>query len=407
MRKLAWALVLVVTTLFACRTTDDSAVSANIDQIKKPSTVSGEDFASFDRRIACIQQRREKLFKKDFDRGFHLKIQGCLKGTFQPNPNLPANYKVGVFGYKGQPRNVWVRLSNINQVEDGIKDLRGLALKVYAVAGQKILAGDKLNGQDFLMNDINTHFLNSPTQVVRSSEITSGAWIPLVSKTTGEERKVMAIDIQKDPTILQTYDFKTPLDGLILQRLATAGMAQLNTPKTLLHREYHSRAQFALGNDYVLRYYVKACDPVADENASPNPGADPLQADLAFRAKKGLCLKMMAQVRDAPIGSDAAWLDEHTDVWPAEQFPHVEFATIRFPAQDVLDSRQMATCRELHFNPFYSLAVHEPLGRMNHGRYHIYKASKDAPGKIRPDASALKCDDLFPDNEEPMGPQPL
>ena len=118
-----------------------------------------------------------------------------------------------------------------------LADLRGLALKVMNVTGEALPEGAALNGgpvqaQDFLMNDINVHFLNDPRDVVRASELTDFAQ-------------------------------PKPSDAEIGLALKTRAVHQVSTPNTLLAREYHSRAPFKLGS-HVIRYFVTTCSADGD-----------------------------------------------------------------------------------------------------------------------------------------------
>src|SRR5262245_32649956 len=118
--------------------------------------------------MTCLHHRRERAYGQELDRGFHLKIQGCLEGRMFVNAALAKERRVGIFGMRtagaGEPfdHRVWVRLTSINKMNDAEADLRGLALKVMSVPGTKLWPGDPESGQDFLMNDTRVHFLNSP-----------------------------------------------------------------------------------------------------------------------------------------------------------------------------------------------------------------------------------------------------
>ena len=73
-------------------------------------------------------------------RQIHTKMHGCVKASFAIEPNLPDTLKVGVFGKPGSYP-AWVRFSNANSTPqpDAKKDIRGIAIKLMNVKGDKIL----------------------------------------------------------------------------------------------------------------------------------------------------------------------------------------------------------------------------------------------------------------------------
>src|SRR5437764_9423399 len=84
-----------------------------------------------------------------FVRESHPKHHGCVKAEFIIEPALPEELRVGVFA-KPQTYSAWIRFSNANGLRrDGgyrpdIKlDVRGAALKLMGVEGEKLLEQEK------------------------------------------------------------------------------------------------------------------------------------------------------------------------------------------------------------------------------------------------------------------------
>jgi hypothetical protein len=345
-------------------------------------------FETFDRRMTCLHYRREQINHTQLARGFHLKVQGCLKGQMYVNSSLEKDKRLGVFGMKTTEADapydhaVAVRFTNINKLNDSEADLHGLALKVLAVPGTKLWPGDPYEGQDFLMNDTRVHFLNNPVDVVRANEITDGAKV--------------------DPAA----------DSPVIQALQTRARTQVSTPNTLLANQYHSRAPYAFGDKYIIRYFVESCDaaggkipttptPVADRQFGDTTGSAPrthdhLKPDLVARAASdaGICMLLRAQFRD--VEGSEAWIDDYITPW--EETP-VTLATLVFPKQDIADND--AYCKDVEHNPFHSIAEHKPVGVMNRGREYIYKASRETASR-RDTIDDYKCGEIFP-NFDPHG----
>jgi hypothetical protein len=324
----------------------------------------GRGFYPFERSVTCVHHRRERTRAKGekLTRAWHLKIHGCLQGKLTVDPNLPEDKRIGVFK-NASAQDVWMRVTNINQPADDVVDLRGLAIKVLNVPGEKKMPGDPYDGQDFLMNDTNVHFVNTPEEVMRASEITDGS-----------------------PKNL----FK---DTLLLIAMATRGRKQLTLPNTLLTHEYHSRAPFRFGNEHIIRYFVKTCSKTPNVGQIPagTPGKDRLKVDFQNRAKEGVCLDFMAQFRSA--ANSKKWLDDLITPW--EDTP-VRLATIQFAPQNPEDNK--ATCEGLTYDPLHTIAEHEGVGVMNKGREWIYRASREAASK-RADLEQYSCKKIFPDFE--------
>ena len=77
-------------------------------------------------------------------RDAHPKMHGVVKAEFTVEADLPQELRVGIFG---QPRTyqAWIRFSNqdgsINPDID--RDIRGMAIKLMGVEGEKILEGEE------------------------------------------------------------------------------------------------------------------------------------------------------------------------------------------------------------------------------------------------------------------------
>jgi hypothetical protein len=93
-----------------------------------------------------------------FLRESHPKHHGCVRARFVIESDLPPDLRVGVFA-KALTYPAWIRFSNANSLRrDGTyrpdiqRDVRGAAIKLMGVEGEKILEEEKHETtQDFLM----------------------------------------------------------------------------------------------------------------------------------------------------------------------------------------------------------------------------------------------------------------
>ena len=76
-------------------------------------------------------------------RDAHPKIHGCVHGVFTVLPNLPAELAIGLFATSNSYP-VWIRFSNQNNAvsPDAKPDIRGGAIKLIGVPGEKLIESD-------------------------------------------------------------------------------------------------------------------------------------------------------------------------------------------------------------------------------------------------------------------------
>jgi len=76
-------------------------------------------------------------------RDAHPKMHGCVHGVFTVLPDLPPELGIGLFA-AGKSHPVWVRFSNQNNaVSPDVKpDIRGVAIKLIGVPGEKLIDSD-------------------------------------------------------------------------------------------------------------------------------------------------------------------------------------------------------------------------------------------------------------------------
>ena len=65
-------------------------------------------------------------------------------------------------------------------------------------------------------------------------------------------------------------------------------------------------------------------------------------------------------------------IEDASVIWDEDVSPFRTVATITISNQDFDNQASLAACERASFNPWQSLAAHEPLGRMNAVRRLVY-----------------------------------
>src|SRR4051812_29550650 len=130
----------------------------NNDSFPKP--LPGEEFifpgedAIIAQMVTEMEEELSNLYgASKMLRQIHTKMHGCVVGEFEIVPGLPNAYRVGVFK---EPKTypAWIRFSNSSSIPktDAKKDIRGCAIKLMKVPGDKLL-NDEFDEQtqDFLL----------------------------------------------------------------------------------------------------------------------------------------------------------------------------------------------------------------------------------------------------------------
>jgi catalase len=270
-------------------------------------------------------------------------MHGCVKASFKVVPDLPENLKVGVFA-EPKEYNCWVRLSNASThpKPDKKKDIRGLAIKLMSVPGEKMLK-DELHDdtQDFLLMTHETFF----------------------SKNLIKFGKTMTAVTAKSKMKLILY-FLNPMHWGLLARL----MKSMKKCTNVLSETYWSTQPYRFGApDKAVKYMVK---PSAANNII-NEGTE---EDDYLRVNMSQTLNTNAVSFDFFVqfqtNADLMPIEDPTVPWTST-FRKV--ATLTIVKQDFDSQEQMNFGENLSFNSWHTLPAHRPLGSFNRARRVVYE----------------------------------
>jgi hypothetical protein len=311
-----------------------------------------DDHERDEERLAASIERlmREKL-ERDYAPGAtrrdaHPKHLGLLKGVFAVEPALPPELRVGLFA---EPRvyEAWVRSSSASgkPQSDAIADLRGLAIKLLDVGGQKIPESDQPQTQDFVL-------LSVPSMPLGTVKLFHDA-IYFSTKWS-----------------LALFAAKMLLTGQarVLKELAAAKQHQASP----LEIRYWSTTPYAFGSDRAVKYSLLP--------TSGTPTALPANLTehyLSEAMERRLTTDAVTFDFAVQLRGDGMPLADAAPRWDETASPFRKVATLTIPAQVFRTDERDAMAEALSFSPAHARVEHRPLGSINRARMRIYRALSD------------------------------
>jgi hypothetical protein len=349
----AWLAVPLCALLVACGQRDqDVAEKVDPGEIYVvPSIV-----ASARKLVDDVRAEHGPPYRRDA----HAKAHGCLTATFTVREDLPDELRSGVF-IPGHEYKAWIRFSNGNAEPqaDGIKDARGMAIKLMGVEGEKLLDSPmeaNAKTQDFLMINFPVFFNRDPAEYERF------------------------IRYQADGS--QFGYFINGWDpGKWKLREMFIGERLLGRIRNPLYAQYFSMTPYALGVGPVaengtrpyrqaMKYSAKSCTR-ADRRRSDTKGDDYLRRALAEHlAEADACFDFLVQLQDTSRNMP---IEDPTVEWQQSQSAYRPVARITIDSQTFDTREQNEFCENLAFTPWHGHVDHRPLGGLNRIRKAVYE----------------------------------
>lgn len=282
-------------------------------------------------------------------RDVHVKGHAGVRAEFIVEPNLPEELRVGVFK---EPRTypAWIRFSNSSETPspDIKKDIRGFALKLMDVEGEKLLASQKdATTQDFI-------FLTTNLFLTKDAK----DFLKLVETGALNQEKSFS-----DYVAIFWYFLTRPKVGASLRA------AQRKFPH-LLELEWFSATPYLFGEravKYALKPWLKTKSELPQD-----PTNNFLRERLAEHlAREGTGFDFMVQFQLDPYREP---IENSLVEWKEENTPFIKLASINIPRQIIDAPEQMVFTENLSFNPWHCLPEHRPLGSANRVRQAVYQA---------------------------------
>lgn len=273
-------------------------------------------------------------------RAAHAKSTGFVRAEFTVGEVAP-DLRHGLFA---NPRrfDAWIRFSNSSpQVQnDRKRDVRGMAVKLLDVPGEKLLSDERsATTHDFVMTNGKAFFLSNPiefAEFIRCAEAGRPfayffGWNPLKWRL-------------RQLNIVRTCLVRT---------------------ENVLASSYWSQTPYRLGP-----HIVKFCAlPVETAPPRSSPAdlfsalSDTLSAgDATFR----FCVQRQGDSRTNPT-------EDPSIEWDEQIAPLQAVATIRIPQQTPASLPALDLAEQFSFSPWHALPAHEPLGGINRARRVVYE----------------------------------
>ncbi len=304
--------------------------------------------------MADLQTQVARKGKKQ--RALHAKSHGALTGTFEVLSDLPPQAQQGLFR---EPHcyPIVIRFSNgsARNLHDDTEDVRGIAIKVIGVPGEKAIAAlsDAVT-QDFL-------FIQNASIPFRTPE----HFVHAVQAIVGNKFLTL-------PRLIRALGTQLP---------ATLGRLRANAtkaPSSMLDVRLHSALPIQFGA------YAAKLDLIPTHSrgeTSLDGSRDQYAHELEARLQSssvGWTLRAQFYIDETQTP-----IEDPTVLWSEEVSPFIEVARITVPPQD-LGSERGHNLREqveaLSFDPWHALIEHRPLGAMMRARNHAYRVSTAARG---------------------------
>ncbi|MBL4686879.1 MAG: catalase family protein [Nannocystaceae bacterium] len=280
------------------------------------------------------------------DRGLHAKGR-CLEASFAvDNAELPEELRVGLFADNGEYK-ATIRFSNGNPAvqADAEGDVRGMAIKLVGVQGERVVA-DGATTQDFLLN----HTPALPTaNVIDFADVIDAA----------EDGNPLFVFFNWDER-----EFEFEIEWSKIKLLLESVFTEINHP---LAATYWSQTPYRLGPETsAVKYQARPCMPLAEIDVDED---DPDYFSAAMLESGEACFTFSVQRQLDP---EAFPIEDSAIEWSEGRSPFIPVATLRVAAQDFTDEAWVESCQNLSFNPWHALAAHEPLGNLNRARKRVY-----------------------------------
>ncbi len=298
--------------------------------------------------VKLLQDQMLRLYGKNKEkqlRQIHPKMNGCVKAEFIIEKKLPEELKVGIFK-EATCFPAWIRFSNgdTKPLPDWKKDIRGFAIKIMNVPGDKIVKSNQDCGNhDFiLMNTKN-----------------------FVSKKVKHFYRILhVVTVPYKPGTFFPKLFSVLRSVPILVR-ATKAKVKCDHPFSV---SYFSTVPYRFGDKSKAVKYAAIPSEKNNLIYTDTINKDFLKANMAATLiRNEIIYDFFVQFQTDPVKMP---IEDPTVVWDS---PLIKVATIRIPTQIFDTPGQNDFGDNLSFNSWHALPEHRPLGNFNRVRKKIYE----------------------------------
>lgn len=311
--------------------------------------------------VNYFQGRSMAAGRNPATRPVFLRLHGVAHGEFVIQDHLPAELQIGVFA-QARSYPTWVRFSSdLQPTLPDQKGTVGIGIKLFDVAGEKVLAPDQqAQTHDFILQNFPVFFVDTAKDMCQFT----------YASLTGSGNQYLT----EHPKTSQILD------------------AMEQDVESVLSTTFWSVLPFKFG-DRFAKYKLEPLDVPPLDQPIDLQAPLYLQTDLHQRLSNGQsAFKFMVQLQtndhDMP-------LDQATVEWSETLSPPIHVATLILPDQDTNTRGQAAYGENLAFNTWHCLPEHCPVGSIADARKLVYQSSANnrrnvngvplaEPSEIRP-----------------------
>lgn len=290
-------------------------------------------------------------------RAQHAKATGCVTAKFQIAAEIPPDLRHGVFAEPGRSFDAIARFSNSQgTVEpDGEGTVRGLAIKLLSVTGERAIPNDPDRTQDFLLVDHPVFLFPNPTAyfaIMRRKNV------PLIGKLFAAAHLVT---FERDELAI--------LNAMKSKHVASP-----------LEITYWSGSPFWLGHanglaGHAVKYSIVPRERQLEPPAHPEDMSSDYLSNAITKhlADKEAIFDFKVQKQTDAV---AMPIEDVSVEWDENVSLPITVATLRIGIQTVDPTGDLATqCESMSFSPWHALVNHRPMGGINRLRKVVYEAS--------------------------------
>jgi len=308
-----------------------------------------------------------------YERDAHPTPHGCVQAHWTVDPELEARFQHGVLAQPGKRYPAWVRFSNGLRADDRQLDVRGMAIKLMGVDGEKLLPEQRHEKtQDFVMINYHTFVVSDVDE-----------FLPFLE---------YQVDGNPFGYFIGWNPFKWKLREMrVGLQMLGASFSKQDGPSPL-SMSYFSMLPYRLGSDLNIKFSVWPCDPdVVSECVAPETGRpeNPSSQFLREQLIQGLTPRADARAGDTPAArfefrvqvqepNRNMPIENASIEWSQRDSPYVRVAELTIAPQRFSTEAQNRFCENLSFTPWHSLPAHEPIGGLNRARRLVYDAISKA-----------------------------
>ncbi|RJG01745.1 catalase family protein [Noviherbaspirillum sedimenti] len=273
-------------------------------------------------------------------RDAHPKMHGVVRAEFTVEADLPAALQVGVFA-QARTYQAWIRFSNQSPSRgpDSDRDIRGMAIKLMGVPGEKLLEDQK--------NELTQDFILISTDAFVTRDVAQ--FDDLIKAMTGS---------------LWSKIWFFGLHWRVIRNLFRS-LRKFANP---LQIRYFSTTPYLFGATaakYSTMPRIQRADALPD-----TPADDYLRTAMVEQLRREDALFDFAV--QLQTDADTMPIEDPGRAWDEVVSPYRKLATIRIPRQEFDTEAQRTFGENLSFTPWHSLPAHRPLGGINRARRVVY-----------------------------------